>query len=234
MQQTNNNAAGETFDSEDFGSDVPPRRNGLHPEIINTMPKNIYRVGENETGEGNLCPICLADYVEGDELRVLPCEHFMHATCLDAWLANNPSCPSCRYSLREFVDDRPMLQLRSLRSRLSNSSALARFLGQDHAEDGIEMSGTINEGSLSRDDVFDLRYAPSLALSGEEAVAESGEGDSQRNGNENPHARTAILDQIGSWRSRREIRRERWRLRLSEVRSNPRRSRLPMVDLDED
>ena len=113
------------------------RRRGLHPEIIDTLPEKIYTSSENRsnadgTNDGNeqeCCPICLVEYEEGDKLRVLPCGHFMHQPCVDAWLQNNPSCPSCRYSLSELVDDQPMLQLQTLRSNLSaRSTAIAQFL----------------------------------------------------------------------------------------------------------
>lgn len=113
------------------------RRRGLHPEIIDTLPEKIYTSSENRsdadgTNDGNeqeCCPICLVEYEEGDKLRVLPCGHAMHQACVDTWLQNNPSCPSCRYSLSELVDDQPMLQLQALRSNLSaRSTAIAQFL----------------------------------------------------------------------------------------------------------
>jgi len=46
------------------------------------------------------CPICLAEFMEGERVRVLPeCCHSFHADCIDAWLVLNASCPSCRHSL---------------------------------------------------------------------------------------------------------------------------------------
>lgn len=41
------------------------------------------KVKENEREE---CVICLEDYQEGEDLRVLPCQHDFHAACVDAWL----------------------------------------------------------------------------------------------------------------------------------------------------
>ncbi|KAG6486603.1 RING-H2 finger protein ATL8-like [Zingiber officinale] len=43
------------------------------------------------------CAICLAEFADGDRVRVLPqCGHGFHAACVDTWLGSNASCPSCR------------------------------------------------------------------------------------------------------------------------------------------
>lgn len=45
------------------------------------------------------CPICILDFEEGDDLRVLPCEghHKFHKDCVDQWLLElSSSCPLCR------------------------------------------------------------------------------------------------------------------------------------------
>ncbi len=45
------------------------------------------------------CPICIVDFEEGDDLRVLPCEghHRFHQQCVDQWLLElSASCPICR------------------------------------------------------------------------------------------------------------------------------------------
>ncbi|KIM69764.1 hypothetical protein SCLCIDRAFT_1208289 [Scleroderma citrinum Foug A] len=45
------------------------------------------------------CPICIVDFEEGDDLRILPCEgkHRFHQTCVDPWLLElSGSCPICR------------------------------------------------------------------------------------------------------------------------------------------
>ncbi|KIK93582.1 hypothetical protein PAXRUDRAFT_144774 [Paxillus rubicundulus Ve08.2h10] len=48
------------------------------------------------------CPICIVDFEEGDDLRVLPCEgkHRFHQACVDPWLLElSGSCPICRQDL---------------------------------------------------------------------------------------------------------------------------------------
>lgn len=48
------------------------------------------------------CPICIVDFEEGDDLRVLPCEghHRFHQECVDQWLLElSSSCPICRQGL---------------------------------------------------------------------------------------------------------------------------------------
>ncbi|KAJ7497318.1 hypothetical protein FB451DRAFT_1210962 [Mycena latifolia] len=45
------------------------------------------------------CPICIVDFEEGDDLRVLPCDgaHCFHQTCVDPWLLElSTACPICR------------------------------------------------------------------------------------------------------------------------------------------
>lgn len=63
---------------------------------------------EGEEGEGSVdpatigretCPICIVDFEEGDDLRVLPCDgkHRFHKDCVDPWLLElSTSCPICR------------------------------------------------------------------------------------------------------------------------------------------
>jgi hypothetical protein len=47
------------------------------------------------TDAGNFsCPICTDDFVKGQDLRVLPCNHQFHPECIDPWLINvSGTCP---------------------------------------------------------------------------------------------------------------------------------------------
>jgi len=49
----------------------------------------------------DICGVCLVDFDDGDELRVLPCGHSFHKECIDHWLLNSSTvCPVCKHDLR--------------------------------------------------------------------------------------------------------------------------------------
>ncbi|CAN1297869.1 RING-H2 finger protein ATL58 [Linum perenne] len=57
------------------------------------------------------CTVCLAEYHQGDMLRILPyCGHSFHVTCIDLWLQQHTTCPICRISLNEFPDRKRAMQ----------------------------------------------------------------------------------------------------------------------------
>jgi hypothetical protein len=57
----------------------------------------------------NSCAICLANYEQGDELRMLPCRdavgepsargHYFHGECIDTWLVRQAACPICKQDI---------------------------------------------------------------------------------------------------------------------------------------
>ncbi|KVH92118.1 RING-H2 finger protein ATL80-like [Cynara cardunculus var. scolymus] len=78
---------------------------GIKKKFIEALPKFTYDSAKEDSGccekGGKLsdddCAICLAEYADGDEIRVLPqCGHRFHVGCIDMWLGSHSSCPSCR------------------------------------------------------------------------------------------------------------------------------------------
>ncbi|XP_050779993.1 E3 ubiquitin-protein ligase ZNRF3 isoform X4 [Gopherus flavomarginatus] len=47
------------------------------------------------------CAICLEKYIDGEELRVIPCTHSFHKKCVDPWLLQHHTCPHCRHNIIE-------------------------------------------------------------------------------------------------------------------------------------
>lgn len=62
----------------------------------------VQRVPEDE----EQCSICMEAYTDGEQLRVLPCEHRFHTHCVDRWLQTCYHCPLCRRSPASFTADR--------------------------------------------------------------------------------------------------------------------------------
>jgi hypothetical protein len=93
--------AHDDYDDDDDLADLPPARPRAGPSsstattsvtsAADPLPESIGR----ET-----CPICIVDFEEGEDVRVLPCEgkHVFHQACVDPWLLElSSSCPICRH-----------------------------------------------------------------------------------------------------------------------------------------
>jgi hypothetical protein len=76
-----------------------PRGRGEHLNISTTSLNNNDDVVLAQIGR-ETCPICIVDFEEGDDIRVLPCDgkHCFHQRCVDPWLLKlSSSCPICRH-----------------------------------------------------------------------------------------------------------------------------------------
>jgi RING-like zinc finger len=89
------------------------RRGHRLQSFIDEDPSSSDDVFEEETKEeqqqqqqspGEICVICLEQFIPGDRLRVLPCHHAFHIRCIDPWLSGSHSfadcytagCPTCK------------------------------------------------------------------------------------------------------------------------------------------
>ncbi|KAL3684070.1 hypothetical protein R1sor_002092 [Riccia sorocarpa] len=73
---------------------------GLDAKALNVIPVHSYRAAQFEKltdGTPVECSICLNDFVENEQVRLLPrCNHVFHIHCIDTWLLSHVSCPVCR------------------------------------------------------------------------------------------------------------------------------------------
>ncbi|KAJ4952780.1 hypothetical protein NE237_029612 [Protea cynaroides] len=67
-------------------------------EVVESIPVKIYMTSQKQLNEeAAQCYICLVEYEEGDCMRILPCHHEFHRTCVDKWLKEiHRVCPLCR------------------------------------------------------------------------------------------------------------------------------------------
>ncbi|XP_010292336.1 PREDICTED: E3 ubiquitin-protein ligase RNF13-like [Phaethon lepturus] len=65
---------------------------------------HMYKQGDNyET-----CVICMAEYKEGDHLKILSCSHAYHSACIDTWFHTQPGkkmCPFCKQVVNTYGRD---------------------------------------------------------------------------------------------------------------------------------
>ncbi|KHJ82102.1 zinc finger, C3HC4 type, partial [Oesophagostomum dentatum] len=76
------------------------------------------------------CSICLDEYAEGTELRVLFCGHEFHPKCVDPWLLSNRRCPLCQFDVvyKQYPKMEPLSKNRQPTPVCENSSPLQPLL----------------------------------------------------------------------------------------------------------
>ncbi|KAJ2357734.1 E3 ubiquitin-protein ligase rnf13 [Coemansia erecta] len=73
-------------------------RHHLRSESIEMSDLNSHIHEEN-------CAVCLDDFAVGDKVRLLPCKHYFHVSCIDQWLTKNTAvCPLCNLNISTAFD----------------------------------------------------------------------------------------------------------------------------------
>lgn len=73
---------------------------GLGESVLNSIDVHRYKKGESGLIEGTECAVCLSEFCDGEDLRVLPkCRHAFHVPCIDMWLKSHVNCPLCRSNI---------------------------------------------------------------------------------------------------------------------------------------
>ncbi|XP_047939538.1 uncharacterized protein LOC125187071 [Salvia hispanica] len=78
--------------------------------VVASLPMKIYgkeKILEYEE-DISQCQICLGSYEDGDKIRILPCQHEYHMSCVDKWLQEvHGVCPLCRGDVCSNLDTLP-------------------------------------------------------------------------------------------------------------------------------
>ncbi|KAL0680817.1 hypothetical protein Bca4012_047664 [Brassica carinata] len=74
--------------------------------LLRSLQKSIYQetdgTSPNSLNKDDIkCSICLEEYVDGDEVGSMPCEHMFHVSCVQQWLRMKNWCPICKTSAEE-------------------------------------------------------------------------------------------------------------------------------------
>jgi len=90
---------------EDDDDATGRRRNmGAPPELVNRCTElrtlETQKSLEGLTENQKTCNICLEEFTEGDEMRMMNyCSHAFHRECIDRWLGQVAACPICKHDL---------------------------------------------------------------------------------------------------------------------------------------
>ncbi|KAK3037831.1 hypothetical protein RJ639_031872 [Escallonia herrerae] len=69
----------------------------IENSMVELIPAHKYQRSMGLEGEDGVCPVCLSEFEEGEQLRTLPeCMHGFHVACIDMWLYSHSNCPMCR------------------------------------------------------------------------------------------------------------------------------------------
>ncbi|BBN18529.1 hypothetical protein MPTK1_8g03210 [Marchantia polymorpha subsp. ruderalis] len=80
---------------------------GVPEEVIAALPVHTVKGKKaEETTEGvdneegvDVCVVCIAEIMNGEEALTLPCVHTFHPLCIRRWLQQSTCCPTCKHCL---------------------------------------------------------------------------------------------------------------------------------------
>lgn len=73
-------------------------------ELIRNEIEKLPEIEYTENINSKECTICLESFILKDKMRVLPCNHCFHTSCIDNWLLTSLNCPICRKSVSKLTE----------------------------------------------------------------------------------------------------------------------------------
>uniref|UniRef100_A0A1I8I4Y7 RING-type domain-containing protein n=1 Tax=Macrostomum lignano TaxID=282301 RepID=A0A1I8I4Y7_9PLAT len=68
-------------------------------KALTMIPVRILKPGDKDfVWIGDQCAVCIEPYRVSDAVRILPCKHFYHRSCIDPWLLDQRNCPCASWT----------------------------------------------------------------------------------------------------------------------------------------
>ncbi|XP_004685250.2 PREDICTED: RING finger protein 150 isoform X2 [Condylura cristata] len=69
-------------------------------KAISKLQVRTIKRGDKETEpDFDNCAVCIEGYKPNDVVRILPCRHLFHKSCVDPWLLDHRTCPMCKMNV---------------------------------------------------------------------------------------------------------------------------------------
>lgn len=73
--------------------------------LIEKLPTIKISCMNNLNQENSSCTICFMEYEYNTDLKILPCTHFFHESCIRDWFKNHSTFPFCKFRIdKQLID----------------------------------------------------------------------------------------------------------------------------------
>ncbi|KAK9406498.1 putative E3 ubiquitin-protein ligase [Crotalus adamanteus] len=110
-------------------------------KAVGKLTARTVKKGDKETDpDFDHCAVCIESYKQNDVVRILPCKHVFHKTCVDPWLSEHCTCPMCKLNILKALgivtnvpcaDNMAFDMERLTRSQLGNRRSVLGDLSSD-------------------------------------------------------------------------------------------------------
>ncbi|XP_009781442.1 RING-H2 finger protein ATL67 [Nicotiana tabacum] len=149
--------------------EMPEHRiNGLDSVVVAAIPTMKFHREAFTSSEDTQCSICLSEYQENEVLRIMPkCGHSFHLSCIDIWLRKQSTCPVCRLSVPESIENKQRRPPMLVRDQNSDSSEIS----VEHSRQWLLPIAEQSQGTVSNsNEAVSVSINPASAVSAEAAT----------------------------------------------------------------